>query len=54
MSWAASHQDAPLSTHVAVAVSIFVLAIAVAYASFKLYDVPVRNWLRMKLFNKAA
>ena len=53
MSWAASHQDAPLSTHVAVSVSIFILAIAVAYASFKLYDVPVRDWLRKKLFKAA-
>ncbi len=53
MSWAASHPDSPLSTHVAVAVSVFVLAIAVAYASFKIYDVPVREWLRKKLFKAA-
>lgn len=53
MSWAASHEDAPLSTHIAVSVSIFVLAITVAYASFKLYDVPVRGWLRKKLFKAA-
>lgn len=50
MAWADKHQDAPLGTHIFVAVSIFFLSIAVAYASFKLYDVPVREWLKRKLF----
>ncbi len=50
MAWVDKHQDAPLATHIFVSVSIFVLSIAVAYASFKLYDVPVRSWLRKKLF----
>ena len=40
----------PASTHVFVAVSIFILAIAIAYASLKLYDEPVREWLKRKLF----
>ena len=52
MSWATTHKDLPASTHVFVAVCIFVLAIAIAYASFKLYDVPVREWLKKKLFSK--
>lgn len=46
MSWAASHKDLPLATHVFVGVSIFVLAIGLAYASLKLYDLPVRQWLK--------
>ena len=50
MSWADSHKDAPLGTHIFVAVCIFVLAILVAYGALKLYDLPVREWLKKKLF----
>lgn len=46
MKWAADHKDLPASVHVAVAVSIFVIAIAIAWASLKLYDEPVREWLK--------
>ena len=49
MSWASAHADLPVSTHVAVAVSFFLLAIGVAYASFRLYDLPVRGWLKKKV-----
>ncbi len=52
MSWADKHSDAPVSTHIFVSVCIFLLSIAVAYAAFKLYDLPVREWLRKKLFKK--
>lgn len=45
MNWAARHPDAPLGTHIWVAVSIFIASIAVAYASVKVYDLPVRAWL---------
>ena len=50
MSWAESHKDAPLGTHIFVAVCIFMLAILVAYGSYKLYDLPVREWLKKKWF----
>ena len=50
MAWANNHKDAPLGTHILVAVSIFLLAIGLAYASMKLYDLPVREWLKRKLF----
>ena len=50
MSWAESHKDAPLGTHIFVAICIFVLAILVAYGSYKLYDLPVREWLKKKWF----
>ena len=53
MSWADKHQDAPLATHIFVAVSVFILSIVVAYAAYKLYDLPVREWLRKKLFKPA-
>ncbi len=53
MAWADKHQDAPLGIHIFVGVSIFLLSIIVAYASYKLYDLPVRDWLRKKLFKQA-
>lgn len=50
MSWLDSHKDAPLGTHIFVAVCIFLLAIGLAYAAMKLYDLPVREWLKRKCF----
>ncbi len=52
IAWAANHKDAPLGMHVFVAVSIFILAIGMAWGAYKLYDVPVRAWLKGKLFKK--
>jgi len=51
MSWVDSHKDAPLGTHIFVSVCIFVLAILVAYGAYKLYDLPVREWLKKKWFS---
>ena len=53
MAWAANHKEAPLGTHILVAVSIFLLAIFIAYAAYRLYDLPVREWLKSKLFAKS-
>ena len=50
MSWATTHKDLPAATHVFVAICLYLLAIAIAYASLKLYDEPVREWLKRKLF----
>ena len=54
MSWAENHKDAPLGMHIFVAVCIFFLAIGLAYAALKLYDLPVREWLKNKLFTKST
>lgn len=51
MAWVNNHNDASLGTHIFVAVSIFLLAILVAYGAYKLYDLPVREWLKKNLFN---
>ncbi len=51
MNWAARHADAPLGTHIWVAVSIFIASIAVAYASVKTYDIPVRDWLAKRFLS---
>lgn len=53
MNWAAHHADAPLGTHIWVAVSIFVASIAVAYASVKVYDLPIRAWLSARFLRKS-
>jgi peptidoglycan/LPS O-acetylase OafA/YrhL len=50
MSWAETHKDAPLGMHVFVAVCIIILAILVAYGAYKLYDLPLREWLKKKWF----
>jgi peptidoglycan/LPS O-acetylase OafA/YrhL len=54
MSWVESHKDAPLGTHIFVSVCILFLAIGLAYAALKLYDLPVREWLKNKLFTKST
>ncbi len=54
MAWASRHPDAPLSQHIAVSVGIYILAIFNAYAAYKLYDLPVRAWLKKKLFKQIA
>lgn len=45
MNWAWSHPEAPVYAHVMMSAGCFVLSIAMAYASLKLYDIPVRKWL---------
>lgn len=50
MSWAKVHEEAPVSTHFMVAAGLYVASVAVAYGAMKLYDVPVREYLKRKLF----
>lgn len=45
-AWVLSHPDAPLGTHIFVSVSVFIAAVGVAWACLKLYDLPVREWLK--------
>ena len=52
MSWAEAHKDVPIGTHIFVAVCIFFLAIGLAYVALKLYDLPIREWLKKILFTK--
>ena len=49
-AWVSHHPDASASTHLFVGICLYLMAIGVAYASFRLYDVPVREWLKRKLF----
>lgn len=54
MSWAGQHPDASLATHVFVCIGLYSLAIFNAWASYKLYDAPIRTWLKKKLFKTPA
>ncbi|WP_373840961.1 acyltransferase family protein, partial [Bacteroides heparinolyticus] len=52
IAWASKHPDAPLGTHVFIAVALFILSIAIAYACLKLYDEPAREWLKQRFLMK--
>ncbi len=38
--------------HVMVGVSVFLIAVLTAWAAYKMYDVPARDWLKKKWFRK--
>ena len=52
-AWVQAHPDAPLAMHVAVSVSCFVLSVLIAFAALKLYDLPVREYLKERFLHKA-
>lgn len=45
MSWARRNPDMPVGAHAVVFISCFTMSILIAYATMKLYDTPVRQWL---------
>lgn len=45
-SWVEAHPDAPLGTRVVVFVATFLMILLSAWAVYRLYDLPVRTWLR--------
>lgn len=50
MAWVSSHKDSPVWHHVVLNLSILLVAIGIAWAFLKLYDEPVRAWLKKKLY----
>lgn len=50
MTWAATHHSSPAWHHVALNIGLVILSIGIAWALLKLYDEPVRAWLKKKLF----
>lgn len=52
MSWAQTHASLPFSTHLFVGISIFFTAVGVAYAALKLYDAPVREYLKNRFLSR--
>ena len=51
-TWASNHADSPLAKHIMVSVSLCIFAIMVAYAALRLYDIPIREWLKEKYLHK--
>lgn len=50
MTWVATHGDAPVWHHLMINIGVIAVSIGIAWAMLKLYDEPVRNWLRTKLY----
>ena len=46
MGWVADHPDAPLWMHILVNVGIVFMSIVLAQGILKIYDEPVRAWLK--------
>ena len=46
MSWVAEHGDAPLWMHIMMNAGVVFISILLAYGLLKVYDVPVREWLK--------
>jgi peptidoglycan/LPS O-acetylase OafA/YrhL len=46
IAWARNHPQAPLGHVIMLSIGVFLLSIASAYACLKLYDLPVRDWLK--------
>ena len=46
MSWVADHGEAPLWMHIMMNAGVVFISILLAYGLLKVYDVPVREWLK--------
>lgn len=45
-SWMDTHRNAPLDMIIVATLSVIIMSIALAYAAMRLYDEPVRAWLK--------
>ena len=54
LAWMSNNPEATTGEAIVVAVSIFIISIALAYASLKLFDMPVREWLTEHWLKKKA
>ena len=52
MNWVAEHASAPLWQHITVSFGVFFVAIILAWGLLKIYDTPVREWLKKTFFVK--
>lgn len=46
VSWVQRHPDAPLGTNLMICAATLAIALGIAYGSLKLYDEPLREWLK--------
>lgn len=50
IAWVRHHPEATLGQNILISLSVFVASILLAYDAYRLYDLPVREWLKNKLF----
>ncbi len=50
IAWVRNHPEATLGQNILISLSVFVASILLAYGAYRLYDLPVREWLKNKLF----
>lgn len=50
MTWVSMHPNAPVWHHIVLNLGVVFVSIGVAWAFLKLYDEPIRAWLRKKLY----
>lgn len=54
MQWVGRHPDAPVWMHVTLNVGVVVMSILTAWAFYKAYDIPVREWLTENWLKKGS
>lgn len=50
IAWVRHHPEATLGQNILISLSVFVASTLLAYGAYRLYDIPVREWLKNKLF----
>lgn len=54
MQWVAKHPEAPVWMHIMLNVGVVVISTLTAWAFYKAYDIPIREWLKKKVLMKKA
>ena len=52
MAWVERHSNAPLWIHISLNVGVVLVSVFIAWAFLKLYDEPVRGWLKQKVLRR--
>ena len=54
MAWVAGHPDSPVWMNIVLNIGVVVMAVFIAWACFKLYDAPLREWLKEHWLKRPA
>ena len=54
MAWVAEHPGAPVWMNIVLNIGVVVMAVFIAWACFKLYDAPLREWLKEHWLKRPA
>jgi len=52
MEWVERHSNAPLWIHISLNVGVVLVSVFIAWAFLKLYDEPMRAWLKQKVLQR--